>query len=220
MQGHATEQRRVWERYIAGSFQVKIPVSTGPAMRHAEETTYAILKARLDGWPHTSPWYPVLLRYVDLLAGRLRGIGVDPAGIPPSLGGYRPGKGRGHHESGERRRAFTGKVVSLVYDRFGDFRGFVLDTEDGDRRFVAREPAIERVVNRAWAERILTTVYVERHAPESPGRDRAAQSTEAAHRLSRPAVGRRRRTASVGAGVSAGIREDVAEPRRIATSQD
>ena len=90
---HATQERRVWERYIAGSFQVKIPVSTGSAMRHAEETTYAILKARLDGWPHASPWYPVLVRYVDLIAGRLRGIGVDPEDIPPSLGGYRPGKG-------------------------------------------------------------------------------------------------------------------------------
>jgi hypothetical protein len=162
----AVEKRQVWERYIAGSFQVKIPVSTGPAMRHAEETTYAILKARLDGWSHASPWYPVLLRYVDLIGGRLRGIGVDPESIPPSLGGYRPGNIP--WEPGERRAAITGKVVSLVYDRFGDFCGFVLDTEDGDRRFAAREPETERVVNRAWAERILTTVYVERHAPEGP----------------------------------------------------
>ena len=160
------ESRGVWERYIAGSFQVKIPVSTGHAMRHAEETTYAILKARLEGWPTGSPWYPVLKRYLELLAGRLRGIGVDPDDIPAALGGHRPGK---HHDQpGERRMAFTGKVVSLVYDRFGDFCGFVLDTEDGSRRFAAREPETERVVDRAWAERIVTSVYVERHAPHQP----------------------------------------------------
>jgi hypothetical protein len=158
--------REVWERYIAGSFQVKIPVSTGPAMRPAEETTLAILKARLEGWPKASPWYPVLLRYIELIAGRLRGIGGDPERIPPSLGGYRPGQTICEPE--EKLLALTGKVVSLVYDRFGDFCGFVLDTEDGARRFAAREPEIETVVSRAWAERILTSVFVERHAPHRP----------------------------------------------------
>ena len=156
----------VWERYIVGSFQIKIPVSTAAVMRPAEETTLAILKARLEGWPTASPWYPVLLRYVELIAGRLQGVGGDPAGIPPSLGGYRPG--RLVCEPGERREAFTGKVASLVYDRFGDFCGFVLDTEDGAHHFAAREPEIERVVSRAWAERILTSVFVEKHAPHCP----------------------------------------------------
>ena len=156
----------VWERYIVGSFQVKIPVSTGAAMRPAEETTLAILKARLAGWPKASPWYPVLLRYVALIAERLQGVGGDPGAIPPSLGGYKPG--RPVCEPGERRESFTGKVTSVVYDRFGDFCGFVLDTEDGVRRFTAREPEIEKAVNRAWAERILTTIIVELDAPFRP----------------------------------------------------
>jgi hypothetical protein len=108
----------------------------------------------------------VLLRYVELIAGRLQGVGGDPGAIPPSLGGYRPG--RPVCEPGERREAFTGKVASVVYDRFGDFCGFVLDTEDGARRFAAREPEIERVVNRACSERILTSVFVEKHAPHRP----------------------------------------------------
>ena len=58
--------------------------------------------------------------------------------------------------------------MRLLYDRFGDFCGFVLDTEDGRRRFTAREPEIEMVVNRAWEERILTSVSVERYAPHRP----------------------------------------------------
>ncbi len=157
---------QVWERYIVGSFQLKIPVSTGEAMRAAAETTLAILKARLDAWPKTSPWYPVLLRYVELLAGRLYGIGGDTGTIPPSLGGYRPG--RPVCEAKERREAFTGKVARVVYDRFGDFCGFVLDTQEGARRFAACEPGTESVVDRAWAERILTSGVVEKHAPHCP----------------------------------------------------
>jgi hypothetical protein len=59
-------------------------------------------------------------------------------------------------------------VASVVYDRFGDFCGFVLDTEDGARRFAAREPEIERIVSRAWAERILTSLFVENRPPHCP----------------------------------------------------
>ena len=166
LMAQAASARQAWERYIAGSFQVKIPVSAAPTMRPAEETTLAILKARLEGWPKASPWYPVLVRYVELIDGRLRGIGGDPDDIPPCLGGYRPQPIV--REPEEQRMAFTGKVVSLVYERFGDFCGFVLDTEDGARRFTAREPEIETVANRAWAERILTSVFVEKDAPHRP----------------------------------------------------
>ena len=100
------------------------------------------------------------------LRGACRASAAIHAPSRPPLGGYR--QGRPVSEPGERREAFTGKVVSIVYDRFGDFCGFVLDTEDGARRFAAREPEIERVVNRAWAERILTSVFVEKHAPHRP----------------------------------------------------
>jgi hypothetical protein len=157
-------EKSVYERYIVGSFQVKIPVSTSHAMLPAEETTLAILKARLDAMPTTNPWYPVLWRYVGLIAGRVDGLGGNATAIPPSLGGYRPKPQRG----GEHRKEFTGKVVRVIYDRFGDFAGFTLETEDGHRRFIAREPEIERVINRAWAERILTSVIVERDAPHRP----------------------------------------------------
>jgi hypothetical protein len=55
-----------------------------------------------------------------------------------------------------------------MYDRFGDFDGFVLDTEDGDRNYYARESEIELVVRRAWSERIVTTVFTEHHASHRP----------------------------------------------------
>jgi hypothetical protein len=39
------------------------------------------------------------------------------------------------HEHGEAHVRFVGKVAGLTYDRFGEFDGFILDTEEGRRRF-------------------------------------------------------------------------------------
>ena len=49
---------RVWERYIVGSFQVKIPVSTAAAMRPAEETKLAILKRGSRAGRRRAPGIP------------------------------------------------------------------------------------------------------------------------------------------------------------------
>jgi hypothetical protein len=73
-------------------------------------------------------------------------------------------------ERGEERIHFFGKIAAIIYDRFGDFEGFTLDTEDGARSFHGREPAMERLVRQAWEERIRVKVVVERdnvHRPES-----------------------------------------------------
>jgi hypothetical protein len=42
----------------------------------------------------------------------------------------KPGQGEpGGHE--KERLEFTGKVAGIIYDRFGDFEGFLLRTEEG-----------------------------------------------------------------------------------------
>jgi len=69
---------------------------------------------------------------------------------------------------GEERQAFTGKIAGLIFDRFGDFEGFLLDTEDGERRFFSREKEIEALAERAWRDRLRITVWVERHEPHRP----------------------------------------------------
>ncbi len=52
----------------------------------------------------------------------------------------------------------------MVYDHFGDFEGFILELEDGDKRFFAsREREVEELVRRAWAERTVITVVAESH---------------------------------------------------------
>jgi kumamolisin len=63
----------------------------------------------------------------------------------------------------------TGKVAGLVFDRFGDFEGFVLeDLHGGEHRFVTRESEIRRIAQEALANRILTEVLRDAAHKERP----------------------------------------------------
>jgi hypothetical protein len=154
---------RNW-RYVVGTFQVRIPVSTKEVVLFPEENTLAVLKWRLEAMSPLNRWYPVLKRYVSYVAARVDGLGGNSAEIKPSLQGV-PVKWKAH---GEKEIEYTGKVSAIIYDRFGDFEGFVLDTKSGDHRFDSREREIEKIVTRAWVERIVTSVFVEIDAPRRP----------------------------------------------------
>ena len=55
-----------------------------------------------------------------------------------------------------------------AFDRFGDFEGFLLETEDGEAKFFSREKDIAILAERAWRERLRITVWSkddDRHRP-------------------------------------------------------
>lgn len=57
---------------------------------------------------------------------------------------------------------YTGKVEGIIYDRFGDFDGFLLRTLWGkEKKFRSREKNTERVVTFAWEKCILISVFAE-----------------------------------------------------------
>jgi len=151
-------------RYVVGSFQVKIPVSSEEAMLPDQEDALAIFKWRLEAMGPTNRWYRVLERYVSYLSAKVGALGGHPDLIPPSL------HGRPQHVP---RRSddleYTGKVIGVRYDRFGDFVGFTLRLKDGGKKaFENRESAVERLVRQAWMERFLITVSVDRAARDWP----------------------------------------------------
>jgi hypothetical protein len=84
----------------------------------------------------------------------------------------KPGRGdHGRHHPGhdhEDGRPFSGKVAGLIFDRFGDFKAFLLDTEDGDYRFRSREKDVAELAERAWRERLRITVWADRDEPSRP----------------------------------------------------
>lgn len=152
-------ERIAYEQYIVGSFQIKIPVSTREAMLPAEETTLAILKARLEAMPKSDRWYPVLVRYIGQIAGRVDGLGGNAPAIPPSLGGYRPPRKPIGRPCEKDIEEFTGKVCEVVFNCFGDFVGFVMDDCCEHRTFESRAREIGDLVLRALKER-LTLIIV------------------------------------------------------------
>ncbi len=169
----ALSQQILWRR-IRGTFQITVPVSTKDVALVPEERLLAVLRWIQKSIPTSSRWYPIFLRYVDQIAGRVRGFGGDPNQIPPSPTGELPPSvlypgGKGHGAEHGHRLGFTGKVVGIIYDRFGDFEGFILETEEGhERLFRGREQEVEELVNRAWVERMVITVFVEHHDAHWP----------------------------------------------------
>jgi hypothetical protein len=166
-------RRQIQWRIVLGSFQITIPVRTKEVMLAPEERLLAVLRWIQESIPANDRWYPVFDRYVGVIGDRVKALGGDPDAIKPSPGdpghGKHPCHGTHHrHEHGEECVGFVGKVTELAYDRFGDFEGFVLDTEEGNRFFFAHEPAISHLCKEAWEERILIKVVVERDNMRRP----------------------------------------------------
>jgi hypothetical protein len=143
-------------RYISGTFHMKVPVQRDGEILPVDENLLSILEWRLTAIGPGSRWYPVLLRYIDVLKQRIIGFGGDPAQIPPSPSGYQQ---PAHHRPGPVEHCYTGKVTSLFFDRFGDFEGFDLRTDKGEEHsFRAFENEIEELIYLAWVERFVITV--------------------------------------------------------------
>lgn len=149
-----------WKR-VNGAFQVNVPVHTKAVLLPGEERVLAVLRWIGGAIPISSRWYPVFARYLDQIAGRVDALGGDPTTIEPS-----PTGGSCPHEPGAGAGA-TGKVIGIIYDRFGDFAGFILETEHGaERHFRAREHEIEELIEQAWSQRAVITVHTDPHRPE------------------------------------------------------
>jgi hypothetical protein len=74
-------------RRIIGSFQITIPVSTGPLMLATEIHNLSVLRHIALSIPATDRWHPIFVRYLEEIADRVRGLGFDPDGVEPSPGG-------------------------------------------------------------------------------------------------------------------------------------
>ena len=65
----------------------------------------------------------------------------------------------------EKEHRFVGKVEGIIYDRFGDFEGFLLRTEYGEEKFFhGHESHVEDLVLDAWNQRMLISVTVDGHS--------------------------------------------------------
>jgi hypothetical protein len=147
-------------RKVLGAFQFNVVIKPVEQLLLPEERLLALLRWILLLMPPQKRWYPVLLRYLDVVVGRVGGFGGDPGTIKPSPIGDVPGLHLvPHPPRGEEECEIDGKIEAIVYDHFGDFEGFILETESGaHHRFYSRETPMLALVRRAWIERIRVTV--------------------------------------------------------------
>jgi hypothetical protein len=149
-------------RYVVGTFQVKIPVTTKEVMLSPEENTLAIMKWRLQSMRASNRWYPVLQRYISYVAARVDGLGGDANKIPPSPNGAPVGGKAGDKET----LTYSGKVPEVVFDCFGEFEGFALECCHADLHyFKSREKAIGELLLRVCKERSSITLHVRKQHP-------------------------------------------------------
>ncbi len=163
--GAAREGETLTWRKEIGAFQLAIPVHPHETLLGREERDYSTLKWIGRTIPAASRWRKVFDRYLEEIALRIRHFGGDPSQIEPSPEGNGTPK---HAPKGGKRFERTGKIAGLIYDRFGDFEGFILDAEEGERTYDSRERDMERLVERAWRERIRLSVWAEQEAPQRP----------------------------------------------------
>jgi hypothetical protein len=154
-----------------GALSLVVPVSTKAAMLGEEERTLSILRYIEQAVPLQTRWYQVFRRYVDQIAGRVAGMGGDPAQVPATPDGdWRHPHKCDHHQEHDhdhdhdwddedQRATVTGKVVALRYDHFGDFEGFVVeDAQDRHVVLASSEQRVEALARRAWRHRLRVRV--------------------------------------------------------------
>ena len=114
----------VSRRKVLGAFRLAVAVSSGEPLLRKLVRNLAALRYIAQGIPATDSWHPVFARYIAQLGQQVAGLGVDPAQIPPSPDD--PGLPEQH----EPRKAtcVTGKVAEVIFDCFGGFEGFLLES--------------------------------------------------------------------------------------------
>ena len=98
-----------WREPI-GAFQLGIPVSIKEDMLLYYIQLLSIMYWRVEHLGRTSPWYPTMVYYLDLLIEKVRALGGDPYTVPPTPGGNIPQP----HGSGKDDDRGDGREVVIV----------------------------------------------------------------------------------------------------------
>lgn len=146
-----------YPRRIIGSFQLTIPVRTAAAILPAEIAKLSVLRHIGQSIPTANRWRLVWDRYLGEISDRVKGLGGNPDGVLPSPTG--DGCPQGPWPETPDRHALTGKIIRILYDCFGNFEGFVLETCDGEHTFQACEKGTEELVFKACRGGFSVTVW-------------------------------------------------------------
>ena len=149
----------VSRRHVLGAFQVRVVVGSGEPLLRKLVRNLAALRYIFQAIPATDAWHPVFVRYIYQLGDQIAGLGLDPAlvpaspddpGLPGEAGPERPGQ-------------LTGKVREVIFDCFGDFIGFTLESCSDHHHVSSHEKGVAEIVLRACREGCTVTVCLGEH---------------------------------------------------------
>jgi hypothetical protein len=144
-----------------------VAIKAGEPVLHNAVRNLAVLRYIHQAIPATDSWHFVFARYISQLGDQVKGLGVDPILIQPSPDD--PGlPGDPHQEKPIWR---TGKVCEVVFDCFGDFEGFVLESCEERHRFRSNEKGIATLALKACRDRLLISICVK----EQRGKERICE---------------------------------------------
>jgi hypothetical protein len=144
-------------RKVLGSFRMTVAVKMGDGMLHKAVRNLAVLKYIAKTIPFTDRWHPIFTRYIKQMAAKVDALGYDSGLVIPSP----DDPGLVTRKEPVNEQCYTGKVCQIIYNCFGDFVGFTLDTCSGNHCFESCEKGIEEVVQKACRDRLTIKVFVE-----------------------------------------------------------
>lgn len=156
-------------RKIIGAFQITIPVTTAAQILPRETRRLAVLRHIGRSIPAGNRWRKIWDRLLEQVGDRVRGLGGDPGRVPPSPSGGegpddRPAHGDPCQPPGgvDRTDVTTGRVSRILYDCFGQFEGFVLETCTGAHTLKVCERGIEAVVLKACRDNLQIAIVFQK----------------------------------------------------------
>jgi len=146
-------------RKVLGAFSLRIEIKNGGDMLGRAVRNLAVLKYIAQGIPANDIWLPVFQRYIEQVGNKVKGLGLDPDQVLPSADD--PGIPVGGGDDEDKETCYTGKVEEVLYDCFGGFEGFILDSCCGNGRVIrCTEEGIGKLILMACKDRLLITVCV------------------------------------------------------------
>jgi hypothetical protein len=143
-------------RAATGTFQLALEVVDSTETRRKVERNLTYLRSVYNAIPAINRWHPIFERYIGALAAQVNSLGGD---------------GNATGSCGLDTAHIVGKIDGLIYDHFGDFVGFILETESGRRfEFFSREGHVFDVAKQAWCDRLRVTVTPEADDADRPRR--------------------------------------------------
>jgi hypothetical protein len=143
-------------RHVLGAFQVRVVVGSGEPLLRKLVRHLAALRYIFQAIPTTDTWHPVFSRYLYQLGDQIAGLGLDPALVPASP----DDPGLPGEACLEEREQLTGKVREVIFDCFGDFIGFTLESCSKCHHVSSRKKGVAEIVLRACHDGCTVTVYL------------------------------------------------------------